>query len=209
MVTEDLSHKSHKLNPRKHPIGFKYSDNSKSKLPSNIGGMAMLSEDERCFIHDIPRLLGHGNYANLGHAEGGSAILMADSLRENFLPGKVYSIDLFNSNKQIRRALNYIDIYEVDQWIELCFGSTKDWAEKLDMVEFNFIFVDADHTYEAVKADILNWAPKVKIDGWMAMHDTNQDFSHQAIVDSICNFENWEELKEFHIDRIRTFRRIS
>jgi hypothetical protein len=36
---------------------------------------------------------------------------------------------------------------------------------------FDLIFIDAEHTYEAAKADILAWWPHLKDDGEMAVHD--------------------------------------
>lgn len=33
------------------------------------------------------------------------------------------------------------------------------------------IYIDMDHTYDAVKQDILNWLPKVKNNGYLAGHD--------------------------------------
>lgn len=35
----------------------------------------------------------------------------------------------------------------------------------------DFLFIDADHSYEAVKADWNQWFPKVKRDGYIALHD--------------------------------------
>ena len=36
----------------------------------------------------------------------------------------------------------------------------------------DFLFIDADHSYEAVKADWNEWFPKVKKAGYIALHDS-------------------------------------
>lgn len=35
----------------------------------------------------------------------------------------------------------------------------------------DLVFVDADHSYEGVKADLTAWVPKVKAGGWIGGHD--------------------------------------
>jgi len=37
----------------------------------------------------------------------------------------------------------------------------------------DFVFIDADHTYEGVKNDILRWAPKIREGGMLLGHDAN------------------------------------
>jgi len=36
---------------------------------------------------------------------------------------------------------------------------------------FDLVFIDADHSYEGCKLDILAWTPKVKPGGWISGHD--------------------------------------
>jgi len=40
----------------------------------------------------------------------------------------------------------------------------------------DLVFIDADHSYEATKADLVAWAPKVKASGILSGHDYNSDF---------------------------------
>lgn len=36
---------------------------------------------------------------------------------------------------------------------------------------FDFVFIDADHSEDAVRADIRAWAPLIKPNGWLTGHD--------------------------------------
>ncbi len=46
-------------------------------------------------------------------------------------------------------------------------------AEMIAERTFDFVFIDADHTYEGVKADIAAWTSKVKPGGMVMGHDYN------------------------------------
>jgi len=37
----------------------------------------------------------------------------------------------------------------------------------------DFVFIDADHSYEAVQSDIANWRPIIRTGGWLLGHDYN------------------------------------
>ena len=49
--------------------------------------------------------------------------------------------------------------------------SGNDGAKLVEDESVDFVYIDACHTYEAVKEDIINFYPKVKKDGWIAGHD--------------------------------------
>lgn len=40
----------------------------------------------------------------------------------------------------------------------------------------DFIFIDAGHSYQAVKSDIAHWFPKVRPGGWFGGHDYHPKF---------------------------------
>lgn len=50
----------------------------------------------------------------------------------------------------------------------------------------DFVFIDADHSYEGCKADIEAWAPKVKLGGLIAGHDyENTDFPKFGVTRAV------------------------
>ena len=50
-------------------------------------------------------------------------------------------------------------------------GNSVDVAKYIVDESLDFVYIDADHSYEAVKADINYWAPKVKSGGVLSGHD--------------------------------------
>jgi cephalosporin hydroxylase len=47
----------------------------------------------------------------------------------------------------------------------------------------DFVFIDADHTYDAVKMDLTAWIPKIKPGGIIAGHDYN--YPHDGCVKAV------------------------
>jgi hypothetical protein len=47
----------------------------------------------------------------------------------------------------------------------------------------DFVFIDAAHSYEAVKADIAVWQPKVRTGGWFGGHDYHP--SHPGVIRAV------------------------
>lgn len=50
---------------------------------------------------------------------------------------------------------------------------------------FDLVFIDAEHTYEAVTADITAWLPKIKVGGTLIGHDWIWPNVRQAVIDTL------------------------
>lgn len=65
-------------------------------------------------------------------------------------------------------------------------------ARKFPAHYFDFVFIDADHSYEGCKRDIGLWLPKVKKEGWIGGHDyahPDQGGVEKAVLESFDTVE--------------------
>jgi hypothetical protein len=112
--------------------------------------------------------------AEIGVFEGVTSRRMIERMPKD---GTMYCIDPFFSGRlgvaygywitraQTRRAgRKDVDVKIVRQL-------SYDFAAEHDG-QFDLIFIDADHSYEAVKRDWKDWAQKVKVGGRIALHDS-------------------------------------
>lgn len=88
----------------------------------------------------------------------------SDGINEQYAQHDVY--DVFCKN--IRRYVAYTG-FEGD--IRAIRGTSLLAAPTFGDASLDIVFIDADHTYEAVKADIAAWAPKVRPGGILCFHD--------------------------------------
>jgi hypothetical protein len=106
----------------------------------------------------------------IGCYEGKTSVAFAQNTT-----GTVYSVDPFYRG---RLGICYTEcIARLHRWrtgaqnlvylkgLSLEIGSTFD-------SQVDFLFVDADHSYEAAKADWSTWFPKVRKNGYIALHDS-------------------------------------
>ena len=65
-----------------------------------------------------------------------------------------------------------------------------DAAEKIFPDEyFDLVYIDADHSFDAVSDDIKAWWPKVRINGYLAGHDYNIGSVQNAVNKYLTNIE--------------------
>jgi predicted O-methyltransferase YrrM len=67
-----------------------------------------------------------------------------------------------------------------------------DAAERFSDEFFDFVFIDADHSLEAVEADIQAWVPKIKRKGLLCGHDYGYDQGVTVAVDAYARDTDYE-----------------
>lgn len=103
-------------------------------------------------------------------------------LVDNAYPGGVTEVSL------VLKAVHHVigDLWEEDSGGAA--GLYKD--NTLD-----FVFIDADHSYEGVRRDVDAWLPKVKVGGVIAGHDFRNGFGFgvvDAVLESFDRVEIWK-----------------
>jgi hypothetical protein len=148
--------------------------------PNNI-------QEYRKLVEQIPH---DGKLAELGVWQGRSLCSISDILKRKNI--KITAIDTFKGVKNCHyyteaQEKNIRTIFENNckkygLTVEIFEGTTDEASIKFKDRNFDLIFIDADHSYEAVKKDILNWQNKTKI---LAGHDYNYKIGVRKAVDEL------------------------
>lgn len=77
---------------------------------------------------------------------------------------------------------------------ELIRARTAETAARFADGQFDFVFVDADHTAESVEADVRAWMPKIKPGGAMIGHDANWPSVQRGLAAALGS--GWANLSE-------------
>jgi len=78
-------------------------------------------------------------------------------------------VDTFPDMARSKRVFDYEAGYS--DRCEVLRMDTVAAARLFEDEHFDFVFIDADHSYKAVKQDITHWEPKVRKGGWLGGHD--------------------------------------
>lgn len=156
---------------------------------------------------------------------------------DNELTGAEIGVFIGKNAKSILKTLNIKKLYLIDPYKEydnyknpsnlMSLEEAKEEAggklEKYEQVEFiykksseavndvlndlDFVYVDGNHSYEAVKEDIENYYPKIKINGILAGHDSGNEqiikafteFCHKNSLDFNVKFPDWWIVKNANL----------
>jgi len=141
---------------------------------------------------DLPDLLNKLNLTNKGVELGSFKGDFAKNITSKWM-GKLYMIDVWRplSDEEyddISNHKNHIDAYSI------AMNNIKGFEEKTFMLRMDgsegaklfadesldFVYIDANHTYESVKEDIDTWYRKVKKGGLVMGHDYLPDYFYEG-----------------------------
>lgn len=176
------------LNPIDHPVCVSLPDRL-----SNVNDFHPHLPVAMLFIS----LLRPSRVVELGCYLGDSLCAFAQAARELSLPTKVYGIDTWKGDANsghygedvimdLRRFLGQFGYMNV----ELIRSLTHDAAAQFADDSIDLLHIDADHTYEGVKADFEDYLPKLSPQGVVLFHDIATVHNPNLHV-----WKYWPELK--------------
>jgi len=153
----------------------------------NIPGW--LSPQDATELYDSALSLKSGQpiIVEIGSHLGKSSVVLGQALRKKG-GGTLYCIDPFDASGdsgarhlyEKRQADLQTGLFEAFQhnmarysllpFVRPMRGLSHEITNDFDM-EIDMLFIDGDHSYEAVKRDFLDWVPRLKVGGVLAMHD--------------------------------------
>jgi predicted O-methyltransferase YrrM len=133
------------------------------------------------FYERMAHRFNNATFVEIGTWKGQSIMYMAEKIKELNKNIKLYGIDTFKGNEEHAEhpdvvANKIYDIYleniePLKDYITTIKGSSHDVYTQFEDESIDFLFIDADHSYEAVKKDLKLWYPKVKKGGIISGHD--------------------------------------
>jgi predicted O-methyltransferase YrrM len=128
------------------------------------------SDQERGLLELTEKLPDHTIMIEIGSAFGESASVFLASGKVD----KIYCIDPFGGEG---REHFFDERHSKDPRIVKLKYKSEDIVDQFSDEAFDFVYIDAVHTYDGASTDIKNYLPKVKIGGFIG----GQDYSHSFL----------------------------
>jgi predicted O-methyltransferase YrrM len=145
--------------------------------------------DFKDFYRSIVRQMPKGAVmAEVGVADGASAIFLAEVMQETGKKFRLYLIDslAYGGSDQLQTIVRNVLLSELpSKRIEIVPKDSLNASCQFPDGHFDFVFIDASHRYEETKADIRLWYRKIKEDGILAGHDYHHSPEVKQAVDEV------------------------
>lgn len=161
------------------------------------------------FLHKLPK---EGIVAEVGVSSGEHALYIKKISR----PTKLYLIDPwvgannphFNEQPMQLIAEGNVKILDKSEFnfethtdeVVAMKEYSVDASKKFPNEFFDYVYIDANHSYESVKEDIEHWYPKIKVGGYITGHDyrgggRSRRSARYGIVQAVTEFINNNNLE--------------
>lgn len=125
---------------------------------------------EGAFLHRLALSApGHGAVVEIGSFHGRSTLCLASGIRRRG-QGRVVAIDPQKYGAGDRLAPN-LRRFGLDRFVEVRGETSVAVAERFEGTA-RIVFVDGDHSSEAVAADVAAWRPHLEPGGFLVLHDS-------------------------------------
>jgi len=170
----------------------------KEDLMTNLPQGWFELHDVKTYRELISSIPNDSKILEIGVWKGRSLCSIADLIKEKNL--KVIAVDTFEGTKgneleeeahkeatelDLRKEFKQnIKLFEIEKNVTILKTTSVLASKKFKENEFNFIFLDGDHSFEAVTEDVIHWYPKLKSGGIFAGHDYAWESVREAIYKS-------------------------
>jgi predicted O-methyltransferase YrrM len=173
------------------------------------------TSSEKHFMYLTAKRLGPGTYANLGTWGGFSTACLGYGIRDSEKQGDstIVAVDIWSipkvreMPKQIPIDWKRMGLEDHHIKLKICRGLTSFWGWQFreQKASFDFILIDADHTYDSVKEDFEVWSPMLKKGGEIMFHDVEYEEIDRLLKEVMLEPE-WEFVK--HVWRCKLYRKM-
>lgn len=154
--------------------------------------------DKRIYDLAVDKFPDGSSFVEIGCYKGKSSCAMAVNIANSNKKINFYCVDTWKGSPEHQAGELWEDkdvvedkLYEVflkniepvSKYITPIRTSSTEAAKLFTDKSIDFIFLDADHTYEAVKDDLYSWYPKLKSGGIISGHDWKWETVSKAVIE--------------------------
>ena len=144
---------------------------------------ASLAMRERVFLYGLVYSLGPSWVLEIGTFKGGSAYVISGALDDVALGGRLVTID--PRPEQI--AIDWSAIAHNSKSVKGLFPNDIEKVKLANGAGYDLVFVDGDHSYNAVLEDLRHVRQLMSSDAYVLLHDAYNEDVSRAIQESVRN----------------------
>jgi predicted O-methyltransferase YrrM len=165
-----------------------------------------MSETELAFLHTIARsITSGGKVVEIGSWKGRSTVAICEALKQkaeiNF-----YAVDTFEGDPEIwkdghKEEIKDNAVYQEFQentadykFLKTIRTTSSEASQQFADESLDWVFIDADHSYDSVCKDVRLWFPKLKYGGLISGHDYTKFAVGLAIKTLFSKVSVWDSI---------------